>query len=135
MIDGQVTAGIGLAVWGFAVVGTIDNIMRPMLVGREAALHDLMILISTLGGLVVFGAVGLVLGPVVAALFRGALGHAELKAGDDPGHSRLAIRTQGLPGGHAMTSVRTKRSRISGWPCSTPRSCWRSCSVVSCLLF
>lgn len=69
MIDGQMTAGIGLAVWGFAVVGTIDNILRPMLVGREAALHDLMILISTLGGLVVFGAVGLVLGPVLAGLF------------------------------------------------------------------
>lgn len=69
MIDGQMTAGIGLAIWGFAAVGTIDNILRPMLVGRESALHDLMILISTLGGLVVFGAVGLVLGPVVAALF------------------------------------------------------------------
>ena len=69
MIDGQMTTGIALAVWGFAGVGSIDNILRPMLVGREAALHDLMILISTLGGLVVFGAVGLVLGPVVAALF------------------------------------------------------------------
>ena len=83
MINGQVTAGIGLAVWGFAVVGTIDNIMRPMLVGREAALHDLMILISTLGGLVVFGAVGLVLGPVLAALFM-ALWDTLMKTGDDP---------------------------------------------------
>ncbi|MEO0681256.1 MAG: AI-2E family transporter [Pseudomonadota bacterium] len=69
MIDGQMTTGIGLAVWGIAVVGAIDNILRPMLVGREAALHDLMILISTLGGLVVFGAAGLVLGPVLAGLF------------------------------------------------------------------
>lgn len=69
MIEGQMAAGVGLAIWGFGVVGTIDNILRPMLVGRDAALHDLMILISTLGGLVVFGAVGLVLGPVVAALF------------------------------------------------------------------
>ena len=83
MIDGQVAAGIGLAVWGFAVVGTIDNILRPMLVGREAALHDLMILISTLGGLVVFGAVGLVLGPVLAALFV-SLWDTLMKTGDDP---------------------------------------------------
>ena len=83
MIDGQMTAGIGLAVWGFAVVGTIDNILRPMLVGREAALHDLMILISTLGGLVVFGAVGLVLGPVLAALFV-SLWDTLMKTGDVP---------------------------------------------------
>ena len=83
MIDGQVAAGIGLAVWGFAVVGTIDNILRPMLVGREASLHDLMILISTLGGLVVFGAVGLVLGPVVAALFV-SLWDTLKASGDDP---------------------------------------------------
>ena len=83
MIDGQVAAGIGLAVWGFAVVGTIDNILRPMLVGREASLHDLMILISTLGGLVVFGAVGLVLGPVVAALFV-SLWDTLKNSGDDP---------------------------------------------------
>ena len=83
MIDGQMTAGIGLAVWGFAVVGTIDNILRPMLVGQEAALHDLMILISTLGGLVVFGAVGLVLGPVLAALFV-SLWDTLKKSGDTP---------------------------------------------------
>ena len=83
MIEGQMTAGIGLAVWGFAVVGTIDNILRPMLVGREAALHDLMILISTLGGLVVFGAVGLVLGPVLAALFV-SLWDTLMKVRDDP---------------------------------------------------
>ena len=68
-LEGQVGAAVGLAVWGVAVVGTIDNILRPMLVGRDAALHDLMILISTLGGLVAFGAVGLVLGPVLAGVF------------------------------------------------------------------
>jgi len=83
MIGGQMAAGVGLAVWGFAVVGTIDNILRPMLVGREAALHDLMILISTLGGLVVFGAVGLVLGPVVAAVFV-SLWDTLKKTGDAP---------------------------------------------------
>ena len=83
MIDGQMSAGIGLAVWGLAVVGTIDNILRPMLVGREASLHDLMILISTLGGLVVFGAVGLVLGPVVAALFV-SLWDTLKTSGEDP---------------------------------------------------
>ena len=67
--QGAVTPAIGLAVWGVAVVGTIDNILRPILVGRDAALHDILILISTLGGLAMFGAAGLVLGPVLAGLF------------------------------------------------------------------
>ena len=59
----------GLAVWGFLAVGTVDNVLRPMLVGRDARLHDVMILISTLGGLAMLGAAGLVLGPVLAGLF------------------------------------------------------------------
>lgn len=67
--QGAVTPALGLAFWGVAVVGTIDNILRPILVGRDAALHDVLILISTLGGLAVFGAAGLVLGPVLAGLF------------------------------------------------------------------
>ncbi len=67
--QGEIGSAIGLAVWGFGVVGTIDNLLRPVLVGRDAAMADIMILISTLGGLAVFGASGLVLGPVVAGLF------------------------------------------------------------------
>lgn len=69
LAQGDLTMALGLAVWGVAVVGTIDNILRPVLVGRDTALHDVLILISTLGGLAVFGAAGLVLGPVLAGLF------------------------------------------------------------------
>lgn len=60
---------VGLALWGMLVVGSIDNVLRPKLVGREAAMSDLWIFVSTLGGLASFGAVGLVLGPVTAGLF------------------------------------------------------------------
>ncbi|MEM8630653.1 MAG: AI-2E family transporter [Pseudomonadota bacterium] len=67
--QGAVVAATGLAIWGVAVVGTIDNILRPILVGRDTAMHDILILISTLGGLATFGAAGLVLGPVLAGLF------------------------------------------------------------------
>ncbi len=67
--QGETTYAIGLAVWAGAVVGTIDNVLRPILVGRDVGLHDLLILISTLGGLAAFGAVGLVFGPVLAGLF------------------------------------------------------------------
>ena len=51
------------------VVGIVDNVLRPILVGRDAQLHDLYILIGTLGGLAAFGPVGLVFGPVLAGLF------------------------------------------------------------------
>ncbi len=67
--QGETVFAIGLIIWGVAVVGSIDNILRPILVGRDTAMPDLLILISTLGGLGAFGATGLILGPVVAGLF------------------------------------------------------------------
>tara|TARA_R110000868_G_scaffold2321_1_gene17149 strand:- start:9301 stop:10416 length:1116 start_codon:yes stop_codon:yes gene_type:complete len=69
MASGQPIAGGALALWGAVVVSTSDNILRPMLVGKDAKMSDLMVLISTLGGLTLFGAVGIILGPVIAALF------------------------------------------------------------------
>lgn len=68
-LDGQTGKAILLALWAMLVVGTIDNILRPTLVGRDAQMHDILILIGTLGGLSMFGVVGLVLGPVLAGLF------------------------------------------------------------------
>jgi predicted PurR-regulated permease PerM len=66
---GKVVAGIALLVWCALVVSTIDNFLRPRLVGRDARMSDLLILLSTLGGIFVFGAVGFIVGPIVAALF------------------------------------------------------------------
>lgn len=57
-----------LAGWGVVVVGTIDNILYPMLVGKEMRLHTVPVFVAVVGGLAVFGAAGLVLGPVVLAL-------------------------------------------------------------------
>ncbi|MEX0843521.1 MAG: AI-2E family transporter, partial [Gemmatimonadota bacterium] len=68
-LAGQVVAGIGLLAWCAIVVGTIDNFLRPRLIGRDARMSDLLILLSTLGGIVLFGAVGFIVGPIVAALF------------------------------------------------------------------
>jgi predicted PurR-regulated permease PerM len=62
-----VKAGI-LVVWGLVVIGGIDNVLSPRLVGRRARLHELLIFFSVLGGLQVFGVLGLVLGPVVVAM-------------------------------------------------------------------
>ena len=68
-VSGAVAPAAGLTVWCVAVVGTVDNVLRPRLVGRDTQMSDLLIMLSTLGGLVLFGATGLVVGPIVAALF------------------------------------------------------------------
>lgn len=57
-----------LAIWGTLVIGTIDNFLRPKLVGEKTKLHELFIFFSVLGGLKVFGVLGIVLGPVVLAI-------------------------------------------------------------------
>ena len=65
----QVLAGLLLAAWCGGVVGTIDNVLRPTLVGKDAEMPDLLILLGTLGGLFMFGAVGFIIGPIICGLF------------------------------------------------------------------
>jgi predicted PurR-regulated permease PerM len=60
---------IGLAAFCALVVGSVDNLLRPILVGRDTQMHELMIFFSTLGGLLTFGAMGFILGPILAVLF------------------------------------------------------------------
>jgi predicted PurR-regulated permease PerM len=69
--------------WGVLVIGTIDNILSPRLVGRRARLHELLIFFAVLGGLQVFGVLGLVLGPVVVAMTLALIEMAREAA--DPG--------------------------------------------------
>ena len=69
VLRGDMGPAIGVALWCVLVVGTADNFLRPRLVGKDTQMPDLLILLSTLGGLFLFGAVGIVLGPVIAALF------------------------------------------------------------------
>jgi len=59
---------IALAAWGTIAIGLVDNFLRPKLVGEKTRLHELLIFFSVLGGLQVFGVLGLVLGPVVVAI-------------------------------------------------------------------
>ncbi len=65
---GHVTKGVVLAVFCGLIVGSVDNFLRPRLVGKDTQMPDLLILLSTLGGIMMFGALGLILGPIVAAL-------------------------------------------------------------------
>ena len=65
---GEVAKGLILIVVGAVVIGLVDNLLRPILVGRDARLPDYMILLTTLGGITVFGLSGVVIGPIIAAL-------------------------------------------------------------------
>lgn len=69
LLSGAWVKALILAGIGAGVMGTVDNALRPILVGRDAGMPDYMILLSTLGGLATFGFSGLVMGPVVAGLF------------------------------------------------------------------
>lgn len=66
---GSWIAGAILVAYGAIVIGLADNVLRPLLVGRDTKLPDYLVLFSTLGGIALFGITGFVLGPLIAALF------------------------------------------------------------------
>ncbi len=67
-LSGDLTKAALLVAWGVLVVGSIDNFLSPRLVGKRTSMHELLIFFSVLGGLEVFGVIGVVLGPVVVAI-------------------------------------------------------------------
>ncbi|WP_338801368.1 AI-2E family transporter [Pseudomonas sp. RSB 5.4] len=69
LLSGMIWQGVVLGLFGVFVIGLVDNVLRPILVGKDTRMPDYMILISTLGGLAVFGLNGFVIGPLIAALF------------------------------------------------------------------
>jgi predicted PurR-regulated permease PerM len=69
LLSGMIWQGVVLGLFGVFVIGLVDNVMRPILVGKDTKMPDYLILISTLGGLAVFGLNGFVIGPLIAALF------------------------------------------------------------------
>jgi predicted PurR-regulated permease PerM len=69
LATGAVWQGIGLILYGVLVIGLVDNVLRPFLVGKDTKLPDYVVLISTLGGIEVFGLNGFVIGPLIAAMF------------------------------------------------------------------
>ena len=67
--QGNLWTGLIIFLVSIVIVSNIDNILRPRLVGRDANMHDLMIFFSTLGGISMFGVMGFIIGPIIAALF------------------------------------------------------------------
>lgn len=81
---GDVTEALILTAYGLVVIGLSDNLLRPLLVGRDTKLPDYIVLLSTLGGIAMFGINGFVMGPLVAALFISVWGIFIREFGDQP---------------------------------------------------
>ena len=74
LLQGDLWQSLALTAWGVLVIGLVDNLLRPMLVGKDTRMPDYVVLITTLGGMAVLGINGFVVGPTVAAMFM-ALWH------------------------------------------------------------
>ena len=84
MVTGHWTKAVILIVWGALVISTVDNLLRPKLVGSQTRLHELLIFFAVLGGISVFGLLGIVLGPVVLAITLGLLRTFQVHPESDP---------------------------------------------------
>jgi predicted PurR-regulated permease PerM len=69
LLSGAIWEGIGLIAYGILVIGLVDNLLRPVLVGKSTRLPDYVVMITTLGGMSVVGVNGFVIGPLIAAMF------------------------------------------------------------------
>ena len=83
LATGAVAQGAILIAYGIFVIGLVDNLLRPLLVGKDTKLPDYMVLISTLGGMSLFGLTGFVIGPAIAALFVATWGLFTQDVGED----------------------------------------------------
>ncbi len=69
LVTGHIWQGVAILLVGTVVISTVDNLLRPLIVGKRLDMHPLLILFSTLGGLAMFGISGFMIGPIIAALF------------------------------------------------------------------
>lgn len=103
LVTGAYWQGVVLTLFGVLVIGLIDNLLRPALVGKDTKLPDYVVLISTLGGLSVFGLNGFVIGPLFAALFmacwdlfpQAVLTHGQAIAAQNPDPDTAPADTDG----------------------------------------
>lgn len=84
LLKGMIVQGVVLTLYGILVIGLVDNLLRPILVGKDTKMPDYVVLISTLGGLALFGLNGFVIGPLIAALFISAWGLFTTPEGRSP---------------------------------------------------
>lgn len=102
IVIGDVWAGVGVLAAGFIIISSIDNVLRPILVGRDTGIPDWIILLTTLGGISLAGFSGIVLGPLVAGMFLASWSILqEQRAEDEEAAARYRMRVG--PDGKART--------------------------------
>lgn len=73
LINGHVFSAIGFTVWGFLIIGLIDNILGPKLISRGVQIHPFLIFLSVLGGIIFYGPIGFLLGPLTLSMLLALL--------------------------------------------------------------
>ncbi len=82
LLTGAIWQGVALVAYGVLVIGLVDNLLRPVLVGKDTRMPDYLVMITTLGGMAVFGLNGFVVGPAIAAMFIAVWHiHADMRTG------------------------------------------------------
>ncbi len=84
LVTGAIWQCVALTAYSVLVIGLVDNLLRPLLVGKDTRMPDYVVMISTLGGMAVMGINGFVLGPAIAAMFI-AVWHIYITTGVDDG--------------------------------------------------
>ncbi len=99
-VRGDTAEALALTAWCALVVSTLDNLVRPHLVGTEAQMPDLVVLLSTLGGIAMFGVAGIIIGPVLAGLFLTSINiftaTFERELRDGGGGARVLVEVEGV---------------------------------------
>lgn len=113
LFTGEIARGVGLAAWGVLVIGLVDNVLRPVLVGKDTRMPDYLVLVATLGGIAVFGLNGFVIGPVIAAMFLVAW---DLFASARPPQARAQRAVPEAGGDRPPPAPRRRRRRPSAEP-------------------
>jgi predicted PurR-regulated permease PerM len=84
LFTGELAKGIIILAVGTLAIGLVDNVLRPVLVGRDTRMPDFLVLLATIGGLAVFGVSGFVIGPILASFFVAIWGMFEQEFRDVP---------------------------------------------------
>lgn len=110
LVTGHPYMAVFLAAWGLVVVGLVDNLVKPLLIRRGLEIHGAVVFFSLIGGLAAFGAIGLLLGPLLVALFLAVLRiyHRDYT----PGDPRIP-RVPGLPAGPDAPPIAERASSRS----------------------
>jgi predicted PurR-regulated permease PerM len=98
ILNGSIISGIVLIAIGTFVIGLVDNLLRPVLVGRDTRMPDYLVLLSTLGGLTAFGLAGIVIGPIIAAFFLSCWHMASEEFGEANAYAPIDTDADGEPG-------------------------------------